>query len=115
MAACAVEDHPIAGPVVDPFTMRSSKPIPLLAEVTLAAELVAVIKVDLAAFFIFEIIPLLRMVAVDTGKGLTVNAMIQLDIAVGQFQAEVDGNRFFSVAAAALVTVDELFPGQYPE
>ena len=50
--------------------MSAAQPVALLAKMALAAELVTVVKVDLPTLFIFQVVPLLGMVTVDTDQSL---------------------------------------------
>ncbi len=58
MAGCTIVDHPVPGPVCYPFAMGSAEPVPLLAEVALAAQLITVVKINFSAFLVFQIISL---------------------------------------------------------
>jgi hypothetical protein len=68
VAGRAVENHPFSCPVSSPLAVSSAKPVIFLAEMTLAAELIAVIEIDFIAFFILEEITFIRMVAVNAAE-----------------------------------------------
>jgi len=115
MAARAVEYHPFTGPVGNPFAMCPAKPVPLLPEVALPAELIAVIEVDFPALLIFQIIPFLGMMTINTGQPLPFGTMCKSNIAVSQLKALCRGDRFTRVTPATPVALDRPLAGQDPK
>ena len=85
MAGCAIVNDTVTCPVAYPFPMGSSKPVPLLPKMALPTELITVIKIDFSTFFVFQKVPVLRMMAIDTAEIIAFLAMVDNNIAMGEF------------------------------
>ena len=111
MTGGAVVDRTFACPVGHPFSMGAAQPVALLPKMALAAELVTVVEIDLPAFFVFQVIPFLRVVAVDADQPLILAAMFENDVAMGQLGSLLGGHRLVGMAAAAFVAFNLGFSG----
>ncbi len=54
VAGRAVINDPIPGPIAYPLAVGPSEPVTFLAKMTLTAQLVTMIKINLSAFFILQ-------------------------------------------------------------
>ena len=95
--------------------MCPAKPISLLTEMALPAQLVAVVIIDFVAFLILKEISFLGMMAIYAAEILLSLPMFEDNIAVGQFPGLIDRNRLVGMTAAAFVAGNCLLSGQYPE
>ncbi len=66
MTGCAIVNDPDTCPVAYPFPMGSAQPVTFLPKMALSAELVTVIKINFAALLIFQKVPVLGMVTINT-------------------------------------------------
>jgi len=82
---------------------------------TLAAELVAMIKINLVPLLIGEKITIFLVMARYTDQGIYRLTMFNLDISMGKEAAIGDPRGLLTVADAAAISGDEILPGQYPE
>ena len=62
VAAGAVFDHPLAGPVRDALAMGTTHPVFFLSEVALATHLVAMIHIDFRTLFGYQKVALIFFV-----------------------------------------------------
>jgi hypothetical protein len=92
--------------------MCSAEPVPFLAKVALAAELIAVVKIDFSAFLVFQVVPLFWVMTVNAAQSGTVFPMFQDNITVGQLHGLIHRYRLTTVAAAALISANLFFPGE---
>lgn len=115
MTGRTVKNNPIAGPIAHPLAVGASQPVTFLAEMTLTAQLVAMIKINLRAFFIFQRVQIDRMVAVNAAERTHFLTMINHNIAVGKLEGTLATDLFFGVTTAALVPFDILLPGENPK
>ena len=107
----AVVYSAFAGPVDRSFSMSAAQPVTLLTKMTLSAELITVVEVDLPTFFVFQVIPILRVVAVDAAQSLIFAAMLEDDIAMGKLGSLLGDHRFVRMAAAAFIAFNFGFSG----
>ena len=91
--------------------MSAAQPVTLLTKMALSAELITVVEVDLPTFFVFQVIPVLRVVAVDAAQPLIFAAMLEDDITMSQQGSLLGGHRFVRMAAAAFVAFNLGFSG----
>ena len=116
VAGGAVVDHPLSRPVEHSFAMGTAQPVTLLAEMALAAELVAVVKIDLPAFLVFQEIPLLRVVTINAAQPLALICHVRGSTSPWVSSAALlGGHRFIRMTAAAFVALDLSFSGQHPK
>lgn len=112
MTTGTIQHHPFSGPVSLAFTMGAAYPVPLLTEMTLAAELVTVIKVYLHTLGISQKITFLFVMTLNTGQLFVAPTMVNFDIAMGKENAVLYLNLFVGMAGAAPITADSILPGQ---
>lgn len=111
----AAPDHPVAVPVIVPFAVGPADPVFLLPEMTLTAELVGMVKIDLVAPLEGQEVTLLFMVTGGAGELLL--TMTEIDSAVGQLEAVIDLRlvRLSGVATATAEAFDLILSGFDPE
>ncbi len=115
MAACAVLYHAFARPEGYPFAVGPADPVGLLPEMAMTAELVAVIKVYVYAFFRHQDIPLIFFVARVAGKRPVFTAVHALNVTMCYLVRLSNMNFFSDVALTAPETLNNIFPGFYSE
>jgi hypothetical protein len=112
MACNAVKDNALAAPIFDTFSVRPSDPVPFLHEMTLTAQLIAMVKIDLLPLFIHQKVSLLQIMAIDTRQAVFSQAMIDLYVTVGKLGALINLNSLTVMAFGALITFHAPFTGQ---
>jgi hypothetical protein len=104
VAADAIQYDTFSRPELYPFAMCTTEPIAFLAEVTLTAELITVVEINAFTFFVFQDIPVIFRMAVNTDKR-TGAAVVETDAAMGKFSAFFHGDRFVAMASTAGVAL----------
>ena len=110
-----VFDDPLAGPVGDTLAVGTADPVFFLSEMTLRAQLVAVVHIHIDTRFGFQKITFLPIMTRKTGKRFFRTAMIESDLAMGHFSSPGDTDRFIVMTLAAFKALDLVFAGFGPE
>ena len=84
MAGSAIADNTLSRPVGDPFSVGPAQPVTFLSEMTLPAEEITMVEIDLLPFLILQKVLVVPVVTVDAGETATVLAMVDRDRSMGQ-------------------------------
>ncbi len=107
VACCTVSNHSLSSPIGYTFPMGPPNPISLLPEVAFSAQLITMVKIYFSALFILEKITLIVMVTITTGQLITLFAVIDNDIAMGEFGCIFDFHKGIVMAFAALISLNK--------
>ena len=115
VAGSAIYYHSFTRPPGNPLSVSTTNPIIFLPEMTLSTQFVAVIHVHLGTLFGDQNIAIVFVVAGETGQCIVFVPVEEVDVSVGCFRSNSNGDNLLVVTLATLESLNFVLSGFDPK